>query len=378
MISSFARESVKVEIAVAAAKIVTEKKGAFWTQDYKKLLLISGIWFGVAVLLLAGKLIAYFQRRKSLLQMAKKCESREAEKLLKELCGKVHLKRKPEIFQISSDHDSFTLGTIRPVIFLQEDYTPNELELILRHEMIHIIRNDLLIKILLEFICCLYWFNPVVHIFKRRLAAVCETSCDGLIVRNHSLAEKGIYAKLIVKNMEEIQERPALESSFAGNRKKAKERVVLIMNEKQRKTWQKVIAAGVFAVMLFANSLTALAYPNVYQMEATSEREAEIAINSELMWMESDSQDEYNFDLSIIKYDRQFVDKNGNIYPADETSPHILCLKHSIVSGYLQMHERNSSGGCTVYTYNSTRCTNCDTIWIGDLVSTTNYVTCPH
>lgn len=378
MISSFARGSVKVEIAVAAAKIVTEKKDAFWTQDYKKLLLISGIWFGVAVLLLAGKLIAYFQRRKNLLQMAKKCKSREAEKLLKELCEKVHLKRKPEIFQISSDHDSFTLGTIRPVIFLQEDYTPNELELILCHEMIHIIRNDLLIKILLEFICCLYWFNPVVHIFKRRLAAVCETSCDELIVRNHSLAEKGIYAKLIVKNMEEIQERPALESSFAGNRKKAKERVVLIMNEKQRKTWQKVIAAGVFAVMLFANSLTALAYPNVYQMEATSEREAEIAINSELMWMESDFQDEYNFDLNIIKYDRQFVDENGNIYPADETSPHILCLKHSIVSGYLQMHERNSSGGCTVYTYNSTRCTNCDTIWIGDLVSTTNYVTCPH
>lgn len=369
---------MKVEIAVAAAKIVTEKKDAFWTQDYKKLLLISGIWFGVAVLLLAGKLIAYFQRRKSLLQMAKRCESREAEKLLKELCGKVHLKRKPEIFQISSDHDSFTLGTIRPVIFLQEDYTPNELELILCHEMIHIIRNDLLIKILLEFICCLYWFNPVVHIFKRRLVAVCETSCDELIVRNHSLAEKGIYAKLIVKNMEEIQERPALESSFAGNRKKAKERVVLIMNEKQRKTWQKVIAAGVFAVMLFANSLTALAYPNVYQMEATSERTAEVAINGESMWVEGGFQDGYNFDSNIIKYDRQFVDENGNIYPADGTSPHILCLKHSIVSGYLQTHERNSSGGCIVETYKSTRCTNCDTIWVGDLVSTVTYDPCPH
>lgn len=378
MVSSFVQERKKIEITMVTAKIVTEKEDAFWTQDYRKLILFSGIWFGVAILLLIGKLVIYFWRRRRLIQVARKCESAEAENLLETLRGKVHLRRKPEIFQVSTDNDSLTLGAIKPVIFLQEDCTPKEMELILRHEMIHIVRNDLLIKILLEFICCLYWINPVVHLFKRRLVAVCETSCDEFIVRDYNPEERGMYARLIVKNMKEVPGRPVLESLFAGNRRKARERVVLIMNGKQRKNWEKVIAAGVFAVMLFANSLTALAYPNIYQMETGSEKVAEISANGETMWVDDSSHDGYNFDLNIIKYDRQFVDENGNIYPADETSPYVFCLKHSIVSGYVQTHARNSSGGCEVETYESTRCTNCDTVWVGDWVSTVTYNPCPH
>ena len=378
MIKSFVQERTKIEITMVTAKIVTEKENAFWTQDYRKLLLVSEIWFGIALLLLVIKLILYFLRRKRLLQVAKKCKNTKAEELLEVLCKQVHRKRKPEVLHIPSDNDSFTLGIVRPLIFVQEDYSDKELELILRHEMIHIVRNDLIIKILLEFICCLYWFNPVVHIFKRRLTAVCESSCDELVVRNCGPVEKGIYAKLIVKNMEAAPRRPALESSFAGNRKKARERVVLIMDEKQRKTWGKVIAAGVFAVMLFANSLTALAYPDVYHVEAASGETGESSVNGEAMWINDDSQDGYNIDLSIIQYDSQFVNENGNICPADETSPYVLCLKHSIESGYYQTHVRNSSGGCEVVTYKSTMCTNCNTVWVGDKVSTITYDPCPH
>lgn len=372
------QEQAKIGITVVNAKIVTEKEDAFWTQDYRKLLLFSGIWFGVAFLLLVGKLMIYFWHKKQLLQVSKKCEDAEIDNLLKTLCEQIQMERKPKIFQISSDHDSLTVGVIRPVIFLQKGCTEKELELILRHELVHIARKDLSIKILLEFICCLYWFNPIVHFFRWQFRAVCETSCDELIVRNCDLAQRSIYAKLIVKNMEAEPKRLVLENSFAGNRKKARERVVLIMDGKQRKTWEKVIAACVFAVMLFANSLTALAYPDVYQMETAAEKVAKNSVNGETMWVDDDSQDGYNVDLSIIQYDSQFVDENGNIYPADETSPYVFCLKHDIVSGYIQTHVRNSSGGCEVETYKSTRCTNCDTIWVGDWVSTTNYNVCPH
>ena len=378
MISLFTQGQTKIEITMITAKIVTEKEDAFWTQDYRKLLLFSGIWFGGAFLLLVGRLVLYFWRRKQLLKVSEKCEDAKVENLLEILCGQIQMKRKPEIFYILSDHDSLTLGAVKPVIFMQKDYTEKELELILRHELVHIARKDLLIKILLEFICCLYWCNPVVYLFKWRLQTVCETSCDELVVRNCDLAQRSFYAKLIVKNMEAAPGRLALESSFAGNGKKAKERVVLIMNEKQRKTWEKIIGACVFAVMLFANSLTALAYPDIYSVEAIAQETGESSVNGEAVWMESDSQDGYNVDLSIIQYDRQFVDENGNIYPADETSPYAFCLKHDIVSGYYQTHVRNSSGGCEVVTYESTRCTNCNTVWVGDKVSTITYDPCPH
>lgn len=66
------------------------------------------------------------------------------------------------------------------------------------------------------------------------------------------------------------------------------------------------------------------------------------------------------------------------MYSVGSFSPYVFCIKHDIRPGYFQTHVRDDKGGCTVKTYEGTRCTICNSIWVGDLYSTFTYVKCPH
>ena len=78
-----------------------------------------------------------------------------------------------------------------------------------------------------------------------------------------------------------------------------------------------------------------------------------------------------------IEYDFQFTDKNGNIYPVDTPSGQADC-KHTYMDGTFSTHIKNDKGGCTLKYYDAQRCSKCGLIANRELVSTTEYVKCPH
>lgn len=122
----------------------------------------------------------------------------------------------------------------------------------------------------------------------------------------------------------------------------------------------KTVVAGIAAFMMLAQPFTALACTEEAHTEALECAEEHGALGE------------------VILYDAQFVDEDGNVYPVEELSPQLFCIKHEIVSGYFQTHVKDDKGGCTVKTYDSTKCLICDTIWLGDLVNKTVYAKCPH
>ncbi len=131
------------------------------------------------------------------------------------------------------------------------------------------------------------------------------------------------------------------------------------MKTRKMKLWQKVMASGVLACMLTVNSMTAFACPDGHKAE---ENAAEAVEEQE----------------PVVLYDSQFVDEEGNVTPVSTHMPRVWCFKHDIVSGYVQTHVKNDKGGCTVKTYEATQCIICNTIWTGDRIRVTTYVTCPH
>ncbi len=58
-------------------------------------------------------------------------------------------------------------GILRPTLLLPEgivrDRTPDELEPILAHELIHIRRGDLWVGLLQTIVLALWWFHPLVR-----------------------------------------------------------------------------------------------------------------------------------------------------------------------------------------------------------------------
>ena len=142
-------------------------------------------------------------------------------------------------------------------------------------------------------------------------------------------------------------------------RKVVKERVNLLMKTRKMRNLKRTVVAGLAAFMMLAESVTVFAAP------------VEEHVHDE----GCDCCAEHDGD---ILYEGQFVDMDGNITPVSGVNPRLICPGHNIVSGYFQTHVKDGKGGCVVKTYHSTRCLYCETIWVGDLCSVTEFVTCTH
>ncbi len=362
-------------VPVGMADIVTQGQ-AYVTPDYRWLHLVFYVWLIVAAVLVLRKIMVYFRSRRRLLSVTERYEDSFVEETMERLKEEFHFKRRVDIFVTPGRNATLTIGMARPVILLQRDYAKEELYVILKHEMSHVVRRDLLLKQLLEFVCCLHWFNPFVYLLRHEFNNVCESSCDERVNRGSSENERSTYFKVLTDYLP-IRRAPK-DSESEEPYRSAKERVNLVMEAREIKRWKKCFAAGVFAMMMVVSSFTAMAYPDVYHVDAEYVDAAAKISNGEAVWTDFTLEGVYDKLLFDVVYDDQFIDGEGNVYPADSFSPYVFCIKHDIRPGYMQTHVKDGKGGCTVDVYEGTRCTICNSIWVGELHSTYIYVTCPH
>jgi hypothetical protein len=84
------------------------------------------------------------------------------------------------------------------VILPEKEYTPEALQLILRHEAVHIARRDSLAKFFMVFCAAVCWFNPLAWIALRHCTADLELSCDETVLLGESDETKRRYADLLL------------------------------------------------------------------------------------------------------------------------------------------------------------------------------------
>lgn len=111
-------------------------------------------------------------------------------------------------------------GLAQPKILMpHNDYTEKELNFILGHEMMHYYHRDMLVKMLCEILCIVYWWNPIVHLLRKIIARVIEINVDCRLTAGFSNEEKIEYLECIVKSMKEgAQPKSAMMIMFASQR----------------------------------------------------------------------------------------------------------------------------------------------------------------
>jgi beta-lactamase regulating signal transducer with metallopeptidase domain len=78
-----------------------------------------------------------------------------------------------------------TWGILRPAILLPPDadeWTLSRRELVLRHELAHVTRHDVLTQLLARVVRALYWPNPLAWLAERNLRRECEQACDDAVL----------------------------------------------------------------------------------------------------------------------------------------------------------------------------------------------------
>ncbi len=78
------------------------------------------------------------------------------------------------------------MNVLRPRIVLpagfEQRYTPQEQQLVLLHEQLHVRRGDIVVNALLAVMQCIHWFNPLLHFALRCFREDQELSCDERVV----------------------------------------------------------------------------------------------------------------------------------------------------------------------------------------------------
>lgn len=347
------------------------------TKEYQLLMLIMLMWFAISVLFMAIRVVRYLRKSHRLYELAINCEDENLEHTLKCLHETIRYRSRPKIVWTRVDNETFTIGTIRPAIFLQKGYADGDLYWILKHEMTHIIRMDLWIKLLLEFVCCLHWFNPLIYLLRHEIRYLCETSCDEKVIKGCTEEECQAYMDLLDRNRNGNR----LNILHTGNLEGGSEidkRIVLMKNRKSISNRENVIVVSIFVVLIFLDSLTALAYPEIDHVKSENVNVAEDAVDGDNFWIYDYVTDGYGTLEEILLYDEQFVDEKGEIYPVELTTEEEICSEHEIVPGVVQIHHKDSDGGCTTETYEGTRCTECGMVWKGNLLREARKIPCPH
>lgn len=142
------------------------------------------LWLiGLAVILI--RLLASLVRVGAIVRSANPVLDSKVSGLLAAECREAGVKRSVTIKSHAGADTPFAAGLFRPVIVLPHSLTHNDaasLRLILRHELAHVARFDVLWQVVAEVVAALHWPNLLVWFLRRRLRLAHEVAADDRVL----------------------------------------------------------------------------------------------------------------------------------------------------------------------------------------------------
>jgi len=155
-----------------------------------------------------------------------------------------------------------SIGILRPIIVLPQrayvhDGMSEELRNILRHEMTHCRRRDVLYKWLVVAVTSLHWFNPLMILVRKEIGRACELSCDEAVIKDMAENERQFYGNTLL-TFSAGGKLPAgiLATTLCEGKEQLKERLITIKHYKQKSTL--VVALTLMLALLLTGCAVAL------------------------------------------------------------------------------------------------------------------------
>lgn len=157
----------------------------------------------------------------------------------------------PEMIVCEAISTPAVTGLLRPRLLLpHERYDVQELRYILRHELCHLKRRDMLLKLVLLAANAMHWFNPVVYLMLRQADEDIELACDSAATDDLDRAERAAYSRTLLAAVQSSVRALPATTCFGGTVERLKRRITNVLGA------QKKRGLGVVALVL-ALTLTA-------------------------------------------------------------------------------------------------------------------------
>ena len=136
----------------------------------------------------------------------------------------------------------------------------------------HYKKHDLWITLLVDIVCCIHWWNPLIYLLKKEYTLFMEVSNDQAILQNSSRKEHIQYANLIVSTAKAVHYRQcvhhALSMNFVGkSQTNLRTRIKFITTDfvtKKRKNISHFLQSAFITILLIFSFVfvTELVFPD--------------------------------------------------------------------------------------------------------------------
>lgn len=286
-----AGETLPTENSLAASEStdLPENTSQFREQGIQMLSvyqMLAVVWLAAAALYGLYKLLGSYIVQRELKRWSMPVPDKSLEMNYQKLCRKMKVSHPPKLWMNAKVTTPLLTGLLRPRIYLPSDrYTWKELELLLSHELSHYRHHDLWYKLILQLVCIVYWFNPLLHWMRREADQDLEFLCDERIMKDGAHEERMQYNYLLAQTAAQRRNFYGLSTGFNGSLADLKKRMVNIMRAGNLKKG-KFITFCFLAVFVFMNVMTgcsekepedtsAVSTGSVSQSESESDTSAE-------------------------------------------------------------------------------------------------------
>ena len=206
------------------------------------------VWLGMAVLKLAGELLAYSFSMKNLERMSLQVSDPVSIQMYRAACERKHVRKIPELRQNAGLTTPLLAGLFHTRLYLPATgYSAEERKLVFYHELTHYCHRDLWYKMLLRICASIYWFNPFLLIMLKEADKDIENLCDTAVVSKVSQKDHRLYRQLLLRTVAMDNQVPYVTASLNDSGMVFKDRILYMLNIRKFRTG---ILPGILMVLL--------------------------------------------------------------------------------------------------------------------------------
>jgi len=252
-----------VDVMAASSSVTTPVASSVDTQNTPRFTwpeltvshLLGGIWLIGMLIALALRMWKHKQFLRVVRRWSRPIHDTLYHDALDIAARKLGLHRGVGLYHCPAIDSPMLVGLIRPRILLPgKPQSLTELDLILKHELVHLRRGDLWGKLLLLIATCAHWFNPLMWPIGRAFSLTCEEACDAAVIHGMDFDMRKYYSHTILRSLRRPTARmkgrtTALSTQYRAGKKTMKKRLVHILDGGRKRLGMIIVSMLLVAVL---------------------------------------------------------------------------------------------------------------------------------
>lgn len=199
--------------------------------------IVAFTWMLGSLVLISMHLISYFHYKKQVMKKGTIIKDTRILYQMYKLKRELNIKCTIHAVEFSEADSPMIIGFLKPVLVLPKtQYSSEELFFILKHELVHLKRGDVYLKLLFVAANAVHWFNPIIWIMQKEAVVDMELSCDEKVTQGTDYTVRKAYTETLLSTLHKrCVNKTALSTQFYGGTQIMKKRFknILLGNGKK-------------------------------------------------------------------------------------------------------------------------------------------------